>query len=169
MKQSVISKIVFNLCLAAIPFALAPAAHGQAPAAHGQSCSLNRVDGAYAILTTGYIIGTGGQPNQPRHSIARLDLTNAGRISGPVTASLNGNVTRTVLNGTFTVNADCTGTTSFSESDLSGNLVFNGTADLIWDDNMNEIRLIFTSATLPNGTPVPNVISGTARRLVPKD
>ena len=160
MKQSVICKIVFNLCLAAIPFALAPAAHGQ-------SCSPSGVAGAYAFHDTGYIIGAGGQPNQPRHAIARLTLTSAGRISGPVTASLNGNVSRATLRGTFTVNANCTGTVSISEFDQSGNLVLNATADLIWDDNVEEIQFIFTSATLPDGTPLPNVISGTARRLAP--
>jgi len=84
-----------------------------------------------------------------------------------ITASLNGGVTHTRLSGTYTVNRDCTGTVNFSEFDLSGNLIITATADFLWDDNMREIRFIFTSATLANGIPLETAINGDARKLVP--
>jgi len=64
------------------------------------------------------------------------------------------------------VNPDCTGTFAGHIFDLSGNLLFTVTLDLVWDDNMRELRLIFTSAALPDGTPLSIVINGDARKMV---
>ena len=83
-----------------------------------------------------------------------------------VTASLSGSVTHTTLSGTYTVKRDCTGTTTFSEFDLSGNLVLTATVDLVWDDNMQEVRFIFTSVVLPDGTALAIAINGDARKTV---
>jgi hypothetical protein len=94
-------------------------------------------------------------------------LDAAGNINGKVTASLNGSVTHTTLSGTYTVKPDCTGKTAFSEFDPSGNLVLTATVDLVWDDNMQEIRFIFTSVVLPNGTALAIAINGDARKTDP--
>jgi len=51
--------------------------------------------------------------------------------------------------------------------DLSGYLLLTITEDLVWDDNMRELRLIFTSAVLPDSNPLPIVINGDARKMVP--
>jgi hypothetical protein len=132
------------------------------PTAYGQSCSLARAAGKYAFSDSGTVIGVG-----PRAADAILTLDAAGNFSGPVTASLNGSVSRSTLSGTYTVNPDCTGAANFSEFDLSGNLLITATADFFWDNNMREIRFIFTSAVLANRTPLATVINGDARKLVP--
>jgi hypothetical protein len=129
--------------------------------AEGPQCSPALTAGKWGFTTDGTIIGVG-----PRVALALLTLDAAGNVKGKVSASLNGNVTHTTLSGTYTVNPDCTGALSFSEYDLSGNLAFTGTVDLVWDDSMQELRFIFTSAKLPDGTLIGTVIGGSARKLV---
>ena len=155
MKRNIVRRMLVNLAFAVMLMALLPTAYGQ-------SCSLARAAGKYGFADSGTVIGIG-----PRAADGILTLDAAGNIGGPVTASLNGGVTHTRLSGTYTVNRDCTGTVNFSEFDLSGNLIITATADFLWDDNMREIRFIFTSATLANGIPLETVINGDARKLVP--
>jgi opacity protein-like surface antigen len=133
-----------------------------APAAPAATCSTARAAGTYGVSDSGTVVGIG-----PRATVSLLTLEVAGNIKAKVTASLNGSVTRSMLSGTYTVNPDCTGTASFSEFDQSGNLILTATADLVWDDNMREIRFIFTSVALADGTPLATVMSGNARKLVP--
>lgn len=133
-----------------------------ASAEDGVACSFARAAGKYGTSDSGTVVGIG-----PRAADALLTLDTAGKIGGPVTASLNGIVTHSTLSGTYTVNRDCTGMATFSEFDLAGNLLLTATVDFVWVDNMRQILFIFTSATLANGTPLGTVINGTARKLVP--
>jgi hypothetical protein len=133
-----------------------------APAAHAGSCSLARAAGNYGVSDSGTVVGIG-----PRVAIGLVTLDAAGNLTGKVTASLNGTVTESTASGTYSVNPDCTGLANISEFDQSGNLLLTATESAVWDDNMRELRLIFTSAKLPNGTSLAAVISGTARKLVP--
>jgi len=127
--------------------------------ADDHKCSLSGAAGTYGISDSGTIIGVG-----PRAAVALLTLDSAGNISGPVTSSLNGSVSSGTLSGTYTVNRHCTGSTSFSEYDPSGNLLVTATVALIWDADMREFRFLFTSATLPNGTSLSTVINGSGRK-----
>jgi hypothetical protein len=134
-----------------------------APAQAGDAaCSLARAAGSYGVSDSGTVVGIG-----PRAAVALLTLDAAGNIKGKVTASLNGSVTDSTLSGTYTVNPDCTGTTSFGEFDQSGNLLITATVALVWDAKVREFRFLFTSAVLPDGTPLQTVINGDARKLVP--
>jgi hypothetical protein len=154
MEQTVKRKTVLSLFLVAGLVALAPAAHGQI------TCSASGVAGDYALLDHGQIIGVG-----PRDATARLTFSAAGTTSGPVTANLNGVASHATLSGTFTVNPDCTGTWNFQEFDLSGNLLFTVTSDILWFEGMKANYFIFTSAKTANGSNLPNVISGTMEKL----
>ena len=126
------------------------------------ACSFARAAGTYGVSDSGTVIGIG-----PRAALALLTLDTAGNINGKVTSSLNGNVTKGTLSGTYTVNPDCTGTTTFGEFDASGNPIVTATVDLVWDANMREFRFIFDSAALVNGPSLFTVINGEARKLVP--
>lgn len=130
--------------------------------AEDAACTLARAAAAYGVSDSGTIIGVGA-----RAAIARLKLDAAGNINGSVTASLNGGVSNSTVSGTYTVNRDCTGATTFGEFDQSGNLLLTATVAFVWDDNMKELRFLFTSVALPDGTPLPTVINGSARKLVP--
>lgn len=126
------------------------------------ACSLARAAGDYGVSDSGTVIGIG-----PRAAVAVLSLDARGDIKGKVTASLNGTVSNTTLSGSYTVNSDCTGTTSFGEFDQMGNPLLTATVDLVWDDNMREFRFLFTSVVLADGTSLETVINGSARKAVP--
>ena len=155
MKRNIVRRTLVNLSFAAALAALLPAAYGQ-------SCALAGAAGSYALTDSGTVIGVG-----PRAGLAKLTFDAVGNINGKVTASLNGSVTHTTLSGTYTVKPDCTGTTTFGEFDQSGNLVLTVTVEMVWDDNQQEVRFIFTSAVLPDGTALPTAINGDARKMAP--
>ena len=134
-----------------------------ATARAGGLCSLARAAGDWAFSNSGTVIGVG-----PRVAEGILTLDTAGNVlNGKFTQSLNGSITRGRFSGAYTVNSDCTGTLSFVVFDNSGTELFTGTADIAFDDNVRQFRFIFTSAALPNGTPLPTAIVGDARKLFP--
>jgi hypothetical protein len=157
MKCNIAPRMLVILFAATLVVSMAATAQ-----AGDSACSLARAAGTYGTSDSGTVIGIG-----PRAAVALLTFDAAGNFKGKVTASLNGAVTNTTASGTYTVNPDCTGTVSFSEFDQSGNLVLTATAGLVWDDNMREVRFLFTSTALPDGTPLATVIVGDARKLVP--
>jgi hypothetical protein len=141
--------------------ALAIAVVGTMPSAYAQHCSFARAAGNYGFSDSGTIVGVG-----PRAAVGLLRFNAAGQISGQVTASVNGGVSQTTLSGTYAVNPDCTGTTTFTEFDQNGNPVLTASVAIAWDDNMREARFLFTSVVLANGTPLGTAINGTARKLL---
>ena len=145
--------------LALSVFALSVAS--MVPSAHAQQCSLAGAVGKYGFSDNGTIVGVG-----PRAAVGLLIFDAAGKVQGPVTATLDGSVTETTLSGTYTVNADCRGTASFSELDPSGHPILTATVAIVWDNNMREARFIFTSVVLADGTPLLTVLNGDARKLV---
>lgn len=126
-------------------------------------CSLARAAGTYAFTTSGTVVGVG-----PRVSVGIITLDAAGNVTnGKATSSLNGIVTGETFSGTYMVSSDCRTTLTAEIRDLSGNLLLTVTEDGAWDDNMREIRGVFTSATLPNGTPLLTVMSTEGRKMIP--
>jgi hypothetical protein len=128
------------------------------------ACSLARAAGTYGFSTSGTVVGVG-----TRVSAGIFTLDAAGNLTnGKATSSLNGAITAETFSATYRVNSDCTGTFDNLEiRDLSGKLLLTITAYLAWDDNMKQLRAIFTSATLPDGTSLLTVISADARKMVP--
>jgi hypothetical protein len=154
MKRNVICRMLVSLSLAAVLVALLPAAHGQ-------SCSLARAAAQYGFSDNGTVIGVG-----PRAAVGTITLDVAGNASGRATSSLNGSTSAETFSGMYTVDPDCTGTLTADIFDQSGNKIFTVTLNLAWDDNMREIRLIFTSVVLPDGRSLATVINGNARKLL---
>lgn len=136
------------------------------PVVHAQEqnsgCSLARAAGTYGVSDTGTIVGIG-----PIAVVSLATFDARGNISGKSTLSENGDISHRTASGTYTVNDDCTGTTTFGEFDQSGNLIITLTADLVWDDNMSQFRFIVTSVVAPDGPSVPVVLSGDGKRLAP--
>jgi hypothetical protein len=137
---------------------------GLAPMARAQDepgCSNTSVAGRWGFTTKGTVIGIG-----PRDSLGIFTLDGAGNLlKGKATASLNGSVTDETFSGTYAVNPDCTGKLAINIFDLSGNKILTATLDLVFDNNVRELRAIFTSAVLPNGTPLATVITVQAKKL----
>src|SRR5215472_13810857 len=157
MKRNIVRRTLVNLAFAAMLMTLLPTAYGQ-------SCSLARAAGKYAFNDSGTVINVG-----PRVATGIFTLDAAGNlVNGKATSSLDGTLADEAFSGPYTVNSDCTGTFALDVFDPStGKLLFTATLDLAWDDNMRELRFIFTSVTAPDGTPLTPVINGDARKLVP--
>jgi hypothetical protein len=149
-----------------IIFAAAVVASMAAPAQaddHHHQCSLAGAAGNWGFTDNGTVIGVG-----PRTAVGILTLDASGNVlNGKATSSLNGSIADEAFSGTYTVNPDCTGTFALSVFDLSGTLLFTGTLNLAWDDNMRELRFIFTSVVPPNGPPLAIAIAGDAKKMVP--
>lgn len=130
------------------------------PSAFARQCSVAGAVGKYGFSDAGTVVGVGA-----RAAVGLLTFNQSGQIQGQVTASLNGNVGQTSLSGTFTVNPDCSGTTTFGEFDQNGNLLLTVSVAIVWDDNMREARFLFTSVVLPNGTSLATAVRGDAKKL----
>ena len=93
----------------------------------------------------------------------------AGKAADSMSGTAGGVIVRATLNGTYTVNAACTGTLSFNSYDGQKNLLNPGTIALVWDDNMQEVRFVVTSLELADGTHFPVVVKGMGRSSFPKN
>ncbi len=154
MKRKMVTRTLAIVFFAAL-------ALGMAPSAQAQECSLASAAGKWGFTTNGTVVGVG-----PRASQGILTLDAAGNLlDGKATSSLNGSVTHETFSGTYTVNPDCTGTFAIDLFNQSGNKILTLAGDIVLDDNVRGLRLIFTSAVLPNGTPLGTVITGDGKRL----
>ena len=144
----------------AVVFAIGLSAGMAAPAhAWDRSCSLARAAGNWSLTDQGTVVGVG-----PRTAVGVFTLDGAGNLTnGVATSSLNGSIADETFSGTYTVSSNCTGTLSVTIYS-SGTELFVVTLNLAFDDDMRELRGIFTSATEPNGTVLPTVINLEARK-----
>jgi hypothetical protein len=126
-----------------------------------KGCSLGSVAGNWGITDTGTVVGVG-----PRAAVGVLTLDGAGHlINGFATSSLNGAIATETFSGTYTVNANCTGTIDASIFDAStGAEIFALTLYTAFDDKSQELRALFTSATTPSGAQLPTVVTLTGRK-----
>src|SRR5215469_13707755 len=115
-----------------------------APAHAGGPCSLARSAGHWSLTDNGTVVGVG-----PRVAVGVFKL--------------DGNGASETFSGTYTVNPDCSGT--FDVKIYSGSTeLFELTAFTAFDDDMKEMRAVFTSVVAPNGTVLPTVINLEARK-----
>jgi len=157
--------LVRAVFIATLSVGVAAMASAQDPSAQDDRCSNARVAGEWGYTKTGTLyLPTGAVPFA---SIGKFTFEAGGDVSGTQEASVGGNVGKGQLNGTFAVDADCTGTMTVGVYDLSGNLLRTVTVSLLFDDKVTELRGLVTSLVLPNGTRLPTVMSGEARRLFP--
>jgi hypothetical protein len=124
---------------------------------HG--CSLARSEGKWSFTDNGTVVGVG-----PRTAVGIFTLDGAGNlINGVATSSLNGSVAAETFSGTYTVSSNRTGTGSVRIF-ASGAEILALTFNMSFDNDMREMRAVFTSAALPDGTPLATVINLDARK-----
>ena len=126
-----------------------------APAAQAGSCSLQGVAGRYGYTITGTIPTLGAVAG-----VGHVTLDSAGNLSGAQTSSFNGAIVPETLSGTYTVNADCTGTATVNVYH-GGVLARTSNINLVWDNNEREFHAIF----LTPGT----VLTVNGRRMFSED
>jgi uncharacterized protein YcfJ len=109
--------------------------------AQAHECSLSSVSGKYGHTSTGTIVTPAIGPFT---AVGHTTWTDTGTMSGAQTTSVAGNLVDETLQGTYAVNADCTGTATV--------YVYHGTTVarvshlyLVWDDHQQEVRAIFQS------------------------
>lgn len=140
-------------------FALGLLISAAAPAHAAGPCSLQRSAGHWSMTDSGTVVGVG-----PRTAVAVFTMDGDGNLlNGSGTSSLNGSIASETFSGTYTVNADCSGGLDVKIYSAGAEL-FEITGFLAFDDNMNEMRAVFTSVVEPDGTSLSTVIALQARR-----
>ena len=137
-----------------------------APIANARSCSLADSAGNYGFTLTGVVVVSTGQV--PIAAVGRAALDATGNVSGTESRSVGGGFADETFTGTYTVNADCTGTATLNFYE-SGQLVRTSILSIIFDNNEREIRMVQKSLQLPNGAFLPVVITVEARRIFTED
>jgi hypothetical protein len=137
------------------------------PADHEDSsrnavCSAAAVAGDWAYTETGWVIP--GTVAVPFAAVARYTLDADGNLSGTATSSAGGTTASVTLQGTSTVDRDCTGTLTVGVY-AEGSLVRTATFDVVYVNNGRNARAIVVSLVLANGTPVPSVLTIDATKV----
>jgi len=123
-----------NRCAAALAATLIAG-----PALQAHECSLRGVAGTYGYTSTGSIVTP---ISGPFATLGRVTFTDGGTFTGTQTTSIAGTLVAETVQGTFTVNPDCTGSASVSVFH-AGVLARTTQLDLLWDDQEEEVRAIF--------------------------
>lgn len=105
-----------------------------------RSCSLGGVAGGYGYTTSGTISTLG-----PVAAVGHISLDEDGNLIGAQTASFNGAIVQETLSGTYSVNADCTGTATVNVYH-SGVLARTTNLAVVWDNHQRDLRAIFLTA-----------------------
>jgi hypothetical protein len=122
------------------------------PVARAQGgCTAANLKGAYGLALNGFFYDSNGF--QGVYASAGLAVADGnGGITGTDTVNLDGTPTRgRQFTGTYTINSDCTGTTSLK--DTSGNVIAN--LDLVITNGGKDVALVDSDTD--------TILSGTAR------
>jgi hypothetical protein len=144
------SKIVMTFAIAAVVAltGLSPSAKAQ-----GQECSNLTLRGTFADKDTGFLTAPPAMAG-PFAGVSVENFDGRGGMTGSGMASLNGTILQSTFKGTYTVNADCSGTYTVQNS---LGLTIHGF--FVIADNGNELHVVITDP----GT----VINCLARRMFP--
>jgi hypothetical protein len=130
---------------------------GFAQVVQARECTVSDAAGRYGYTSSGSIVTP---PVGPFTAVGHVTFTESGTFSGAQTTSIAGNLVDEIVQGTFTVNPDCTGSATV--------YVFHGTTlartsriNLVWDIHQNEARAIFL-------TPGTNITIA-ARKMAEED
>jgi len=117
---------------------------GYLQVAQAHECTVSNAAGRYGYTSSGTIVNPAVGPFT---AVGHTTLTESGTFSGAQTTSIAGNAVEETIQGTFSINADCTGSATVN--------VYHGTTlarmsliNLVWDNHLKEFRAIFlTSGT----------------------
>jgi hypothetical protein len=114
---------------------------GIAQTAQANACTLSDVAGKYGYTSGGTIVSP---PVGPFTAVGHVTLTDSGTFSGAQTTSIAGNFFEETVQGTYTVNPDCTGGAIVNV--YHGPTLARTTGlHLVWDHDEKEFRAIFLS------------------------
>ncbi len=118
-------------------------------------CSGTPAPGTWGYSWTGtFLLPTGPTPAA---AAGTLTVDAAGQITGTQTSSVGGVVGEDTLQGSITLKGNCTGTMTVGLYDASGALLRTAVWAVVYVDGGKELRGIFKSLLLSNGTSVPTI------------
>ena len=157
--KPIIARTTLLTVVAVLCLSFAPAVYA-AP-----TCSNAKAAGTWEFSLDGTLFVPSPLPGA---AAGRVSIDSAGKISGTEARNVGGGFAYETITGSLTVNSDCTGSFTVNIYE-SGVLVRTSVVALVFFDNSNKIRGVQQSLTLPDGTPIPVVISLEANRLFPED
>ena len=110
MKSSTIAKTFTIAAVAALTLCMAPAAN-----ANDKGCSTANLQGTFAYTSTGSIAAP-PELAGPFVEVGTQTFDGKGATTATASSSQNGNISPLSVVGTYTVNADCTGTMTLQVS-----------------------------------------------------
>lgn len=148
-----------TICFATLMLAVAAVAAAQ----DDRICSNAGVAGEWGYTKTGTLyLPTGPIPFA---TLGKFTLGADGSFTGVNNGSVGGNVSKDILQGTFTIDPDCTGTMTVAVYSESRTLLRTITMALVVDDDEKELRGLVTSLVLPSGVSLPTVITAQAKKM----
>jgi hypothetical protein len=136
------------------------------PAQAQAHCSNASAAGNWAYTYTGTIFTQSGA--LPAASVGHFKQDAAGNVTGSQTRSVAGDAAVEDIAGNIALNKDCTASSTIKVF-VKGVLQRTAVLALVYDNDGNQVRGIFQSLTLPDGTNVPVVITIDGNRLFNKD
>jgi len=120
-----------RIVLLAVPWFFA----GASPAVEAKPfCGVRSIEGGYGYVVNGTNVGSG-----PVSAVGLTDADGSGNLTATDTVSANGTVVRRTITGSYTVNANCTGSVVFTDN-------FGQTThlDFVLEDNLRQFHFIQT-------------------------
>jgi hypothetical protein len=159
MKRKIVRATLLMISLVAVCVAVVPAAQA------AEHCSNAKAAGNWGFTLTGtLILPTGPVPGA---AVGRLSVDAAGNISGTEARNVGGGFANETITGSWTVNSDCTASVTANIYE-SGVLVRTSILTAVFVDHSSKIRAVQESLTLPDGTPIPVVITLDGNKLFPE-
>ena len=114
----------------------------RAQAGEQKECTNASLRGSFGFTSTGTLLALPPGLAGPFAEIGRQTFDGRGNTDATATLSANGNIFRVTVQGTYVVNADCTGAMTLQIAPF-GTVV---SADFVIDDDGAELRAIVTGA-----------------------
>jgi hypothetical protein len=133
-----------------------------APKVHA-ACSNATILGNWGFTGTGVVILPTGAV--PVGAVGTVHFDLEGNVSGGQDRSLGGGVAHETISGTYTISGDCALTITANVYDDSGNLQRTTVLKGVVVNSGKESRMIYESIILPNGAPLPSVLTLEANRI----
>jgi hypothetical protein len=114
----------------------------RAQADEHRECSDSSLRGSFGFTNTGTNLALPPPFAGPIAQIGRQTFDGRGNTDATATLSANGNIFRVTVQGTYSVNPDCTGSMTLSISPLGATAL----VDFVIDDDGSELRAIITDA-----------------------
>ena len=158
MKRQLTRTTFILLSIGALWIALTPAAQA--------GCSQTQAAGQWGFSYSGTVLTPSAAV--PIASAGRFYQDSSGNVSGTETVNLGGNASDDVIKGKLTLGTNCTWVL-VANVYQNGQKVRTSTINGVYLSNLTEVKAVFRSATLPDGTDLPVVITIDGSRLFTPD